>query len=244
MKTVLEQRNCSAEEGLRREIQSALPETDTPVVMNLIEGEMRNDLPGTLDTDVKVTIVKSGFIQSFKTPTLSDFNTEKCKVIYQGGETSRNTRKTMKRVFATSSFGPSKKSMQSCIFMKGKYDDEDEEEFWFGKTMLFFRLSCVEKEYRKEFALVRFFTCTPPQDDIDKILDCVCLRWETEDGIDHSSSMVKNKDTILAGEQYGLIPFQSICGTCHVIRGNYGIYPYTQQLPWTHHRFYVNRFHP
>ena len=59
---MLEQRNCSAEEGLRREIQSALLETDTPVVMNLIKGEMMNDLPGTLDTYVKVTIVKSGFI--------------------------------------------------------------------------------------------------------------------------------------------------------------------------------------
>lgn len=240
LKAVLETPDCSTAETVRREIQSALPEVDNQVLIELIEKEVMSDMPGTIDCDIKVTVVKTGFIHSFRTPTILDFNTQKCKVIYKPND---NKKKTRKRIFATSSFGPSKKPMHSTIFMKGKYDENDEYEFWFGKTLLLFRISCEEKTYSKEFALVKFFTCCRPTDNIDKILGCICLRWETEDGLDHSNSVFKDKDTIRAGEQYGLIPFQSICGTCQVIRSNYGIHPYSEELPWTHHKFYVNRFH-
>lgn len=229
--------NCSA---LCREIVSALPPTEIPVLTRLIEDHLKHRNITVMDFGVHVTLVKSGYIEALQTPSLSSFDSDKCKVIFNSDGVSSKSRK---RVFATYSFGPSKKQMNSTVFMRGD-GDGDRDEFWFAKVILLMRITCEKSSYEDEVAMVRYFTCTQPTDEIDNILDCICLRWETEDGIDHSKKNVGHESMIEAGEEYGLIPFQSICGTCELIRSNYAIHPFTTEIPWTHHKFYVNRFLP
>ena len=221
-----------------REILSALPSSDLPVLIGLIEEHLVDQEKTLLDCDVQLTVVKSGYIDAFKTPTLSSFDYKSKKVIFSSDAISP---KSKKRVFATSSFGPVNKKIHSTIFVKGTYD-EHRDEFWFAKLLLLFRLSCPEKGYTEELALVRYYKCIEPLDKMDEILDCICLRWETEDEEDYSAKALLDNDVIVAGEQYGLISFQTICGTCEVVRSNYAIPEFQKELPWTHHKFYVNRF--
>ena len=225
---------------LRTVVLSALPAFDLTVLTSLIDDHVKKMNFGVLDYDITITVVKSGYIEAFQTPSLSSFDASSCRVLYLPSD---SVRKGRKRVFATAEFGPPKKKKHSTIFMRGE-SHGDQDEFWFAKVIVLFRMTCEEHRYSEEFALVRFYICTPPSDYIDDTLGCICLRWETEDGNDHSRTAVSENDSIEAGEQYGLIPFQSICGTCEVVRSNYAIHPFTQELPWTHHKFYVNRFLP
>ena len=234
---MVDAKNCSA---WGTEILSVLPASDIPVLIRLIEEHLKHRNIAVMDFGVQVTLVKSGYIEALQTPSLSSFDYEKCKVLFSSDGVSSKSRK---RVFATSKFGPSKKQMQPTVFMRGD-GDRDRDEFWFGKIILLMRRTCEETSYDDEVAMVRYFTCTQPTDEIDNILDCICLRWEMEDGIDHSKENIGNATMIEAGEEYGLIPFQSICGTCDLIRSNYAIHPFTTEIPWTHHKFYVNRFLP
>ena len=232
--------------SLISELQTVLPPTDFGVLVKLISEEIIAKFPRVLDYGTTLTFVKSGYIHSFKIPTLKSFCKQSKKILYSPDDSARQTKK---RIFATSRFGPTKKAVHSCIFMKGRDPGGSEEEYWFAQIIALFRItsatSTVQNDtFSQEYAFVKFFMCTPPKDEIDNILNCVCLRWETEDGIDHSSEEITGSDTITAGEQYGVVPLKSICGTCDIIRSNYAIHPFTQELPWTHHRFYVNRFRP
>ena len=147
------------------------------------------------------------------------------------------------RIIASESFGPSKRRINSFVYMMGS-DINGIDEFWFAETKLLFRLRNKALDKNPEFAFVKFLVTTPPRDKVEQQLGCVMLRWETEDNIDHSIINVEQyqNNTIRAGENYGLVSLKSICGTMQLIRSNYGVHPFTKELPWTHHRFYVNRF--
>ena len=147
------------------------------------------------------------------------------------------------RIYATNSFGPSKKSRYSFVFMKGG-DFGKHQEFWFAQTKMLFHLSCRNQAYSKSLVFVKYLTFAPPTDPIDKVLNCIVLRWETADGLDYAD-IYKNSNipsTISVGENYGIVQLDSLCGSVQAIRSNYCIKPFTKELPWTHHRFYVNRF--
>ena len=216
-----------------------MAETDISVLINLIQIETSALGFPCLDCNIKLTIVKSGFIEALPTPSLVDYNKEKNKVVF----TDTSVESVRKRVFATSSFGASAKPLHSSVLLKGT-DDDGNEEFWFAKVQLLLHVTCENTNFRKELAFLKYFICSAPVDEVDKILNCICLRWETEDGIDHSLSPGSLGQHILAGEHYGLASFQSLCGVAHIVRSNYGIHPFTEELPWTHHRFHVNRFLP
>ena len=85
---------------------------------------------------------------------------------------------------------------------------------------------------------MQYLECTPPADAIDRELGCICLRWVNADGgeeIDGSCHY--------GAEWFGLEPVEAIRGSIHIVRGNMAIHPHTQELPWTEHQLYVNRFY-
>lgn len=227
---------------LRTELDGIIPHTDRTVLLRLIEEQIGDLSDRFMDYQITITFVKSGIIESFKTPTLDDY----CQTTNLVKYTENNNHIcTQKRVFATNSFGPSKTQKHSSIFLKGA-DAENGEHFWFAKTLLLFYIQCdhpSQKSYHKEFAFVRFYECTKPATVSEKLLNCICLRWETADGVDYSTKSSENSEHICTSENYGVIPFSSICGITHVIRSNYAIKPFIPELPWTHHRFHVNRFY-
>ena len=75
-------------------------------------------------------------------------------------------------------------------------------------------------------------------------LGCICLRWATADEEDRTLDIQPslNVNHVLEGEYHGLAPFSSIESTVTVVRSNIAIAPFTDQLPWSSHRFYLNRF--
>jgi len=227
---------------LRTELDGIIPHTDRTVLLKLIEEQIGDLSDRFMDYQITITFSKSGIIESFETPTLDDY----CQTTNLVKYTENNNHIcNQKRVFATNSFGPSKTQKHSSIFLKGT-DAEKGNHFWFAKTLLLFYIQCnhsSQKSYHKEFAFVQFYECTKPATVSEKILNCICLRWETADGVDYSTMSTENSDHICTSENYGVIPFSSICGVAHVIRSNYAIKPFTPELPWTHHRFQVNRFY-
>ncbi len=225
---------------LKQELLSVIPESDVPVLTKLVEEELDNLIDPIMDHDVVLTVVKSGFIDSFTTPSLSSYDKERNVVLF---EETLECERIRKRVVASSAFGSSKKKKFSSVFLKGS-DDGKLQQFWFAKTMLLFHLKIASLRFHKELALVKYYTCTPPRDHIDSVLNCVNLRWETEDNIDYTINNGIQNESITASENYGLVSFQSICGEAHVVRANYAVHPFTKEIPWTHHRFYINRFIP
>ena len=222
--------------ALKTQLLTVLSISDIPVLANLIEDKLRSHSVQVLDFEVLLTVVKSGYIDSYTTPSMSCYRKEKNVAVFQETPTHERQRK---RVMATNSFGPTSKKIFSSIFMKSS-----DNEFWFAKTMLLFHLSVPGFNLKEELAMVKFYTCTPPLDKIDDTLNCICLRWETEENTDYTIPGTEHDNTITATEKYDLISFQSICGVAHILRSNYAIPPFTEELPWTHHRFYVNRFIP
>ena len=113
-----------------------------------------------------------------------------------------------------------------------------------AKVLLLFRLAVGVGDIG-EYAYVQYMEVTNPLSQVDKVLVCVCLRWATEDGVDRTlnieASLQRNR--VEAGEWYGLVPFSSIMSTVHILRSNIAIPPFSPQLPWPLHRFYINRFY-
>ena len=132
--------------------------------------------------------------------------------------------------------------MHSDVFLKGKSSDDDDI-FWFAKTLLLFHIRSKVLNFHKEYAFIRFYECTAPITLTEKLLNCLCLRWETRDVVGHSNNATGNEDYITTGDHYVLVPFQSLCGVVHIVRSNYALPPFTKKIPWTHHRFQVNRFY-
>ena len=217
-------------------LKSHMAHDDIPVLTGLIEETLLEERISVHDTSVQITFVNSGYIESYEVPTLSDYDEKHNLVKFRENVKAKKSRQ---RVFASHSFGPTKKKHHSTVFMKGS---DKVSEFWFAKVISLFHLSVPMINFTKQMALVKYFTATKPKDSIDRALGCVCLRWETEDGEDHTLTSLPKTPTITAGERFGLVSFQSLCGVVHVVRANYAIQPFFKEIPWPYHRFYVNRF--
>ena len=108
-------------------------------------------------------------------------------------------------------------------------------------------MSNVVSKENREFAFIQYMQCTPPLDEIDLTLNCICLRWATVDEVDRTVETELSHSKVSSmeeGEWYGMEPFESIFGSVHVVRSNLGIPPFTEGLPWPKHRFYINSFFP
>lgn len=65
--------------------------------------------------------------------------------------------------------------------------DESDEKFWFAKDPLLFHLRTERnKNILEQFEFVLYFEMTLPLDAVDKTLNCLSIRWVTEDDLDHA----------------------------------------------------------
>jgi len=218
----------------------ALTDEERNILTSLIEDELRKEEVKWMDSEVQLEISNSAYVDHTKIPTLEDYDMEKNKVLFKE---NLNQKEGLVRIVASNSFGPNKKKTNSFIYMKGQ-DESSVEEFWFAQCRVLLSIQSKGNNFHKEYVFVRFMITTPPLDKVDKALGCINLRWETEDGIDYTvrDNCSRRSDVIVSGENYGLVEFQSVCGDMQLIRANYAISPFCKELPWTHHRFYVNRF--
>lgn len=77
-----------------------------------------------------------------------------------------------------------------------------DEAYWFPQVLLLFHLNVagVLTEVR-DYAFVQCIDTTISIDEIDNILNCLCLQWGTENEIDHSLIFdASQSDIIESGE--------------------------------------------
>lgn len=193
------------------------------------------------DNEVGFTFLKSGYIIGGHLPTLKQYNHSTNTVKYSPPTQQFQIKQ---RIFATATFGPSKKKRHSFVLIKG--GDADSPVYYIAKVLLLFRMNISNIMTNKEMAFVQYMEFTPPIDNVDDILNCLCLRWSTSDEIDYTQPGAENKpvhNILETGEWYDIIDFNTICSSVHVLRSNFGIDSFTQQLPWPRQRFYINRFY-
>ena len=130
-------------------LRTHMADDDIPVLTDLIEEMLFNEGITVHDTSVQITFVNSGYIESYEVPTLSDYDEHMNLVRFK--EQVRTT-KTRQRVFASQSFGPTKKKHHSTVFMKGS---DKISEFWFAKVLSLFHVSVHITGFRKEMALLK-----------------------------------------------------------------------------------------
>jgi len=228
--------NTSATEVLNDIVQLFTGDS-LEVFIPLLQDLISDDIAHFHDGDVHLQFVQSGFVLGGFIPTMDNYVARDNYISEDGIDVAP---KIQQRIYGTLRFGPTKKKHFSYVLMKG--EQEGRTELWIAKVVALFHMSCHGR--KQELAFVQFMQCTPPLDHVDDILQCVCLRWATEDGVDHTVTPVPTRGRpVLAGDWYGIEPVQSILGTVHVVRSNFAVSPYTQELPWSHHRFYVNRFY-
>lgn len=97
---------------------------------------------------------------------------------------------------------------------------------------------------KHEFIFNQCMQCTPSLDDLDTESLCILLRWATEDEVDHTLTCdPRNVDILRACKWFGIEPWESVLGTVHLLCSNFAVSPFIEELPWSNHRFYLNRFY-
>ena len=88
---------------LRKELFASINPSDVQVFHDILHEELVRNKVTVVDENIIITVVKSGFIDSYRIPTLDDYDETKNKVRFNQTIPEEMSRK---RVFATSSFGP------------------------------------------------------------------------------------------------------------------------------------------
>lgn len=92
-------------------------------------------------------------------------------------------------------------------------------------------------------ALLQYMDCTDPVDNVEKMLNCVCMRGNTSDNDDYSMSRAEEAFGVREnGEWFGIEPFRSIEGCISVVKDNHPIALFTKPPHWAQQRFCVHRF--
>lgn len=184
---------------------------------------------------VRLIIVKSGIIKGGTMMTLQDCDISK-RIIRSDIQTS-NKHQT---VFAHTRFGPSKVKRFSVVLVSA-----EDVVYWFEQGLFLFKLNVPDDNaWTEVYTFVQHFDITIPIDEIDNVLNCVCLRWATRDEFGYTinfKSSSQNKVEI--GEWYGLVPLASVILGFHIFQSNYAVQPFLPYTPWPAPRFYVNQFY-
>ena len=231
------------------EVSSQSSPQDQEYFAELFPGDSRNvflktlheklavDLETYHDADVHLEFVKSGFVQGGFTPDLTDYVSSGN---YIAATRLESVTPRQQRIFATSSFGPTKQKLFTYVLITGEV--EGVHQIWVARLVALFHVKYGQT--RQEYAFLQYMQCVDPVDAVDSTLKCICLRWATTDEVDHTTSALPEQGgTVCVGEWYDIVPVDTIVGAVHVVRSNFSISPFTSVLPWSHHRFYVNRFY-
>lgn len=146
------------------------------------------------------------------------------------------------RVYSHESFVPTKNVNGSFVLLHG--EGESDSEVWVARVLLLFHFGCGSKT--EKYCFVQYMHTIPPLDMVDQSLGCVCVSCKTIDSVNYTVQdppTGMRTDGIEVGELYEVVKFATILGTVHVLRSNFAIQPFSNDLPWTHHRFYVNRLY-
>lgn len=139
----------------------------------------------------------------------------------------------VQRVYADHSFGFTKAKPFSLTLAEGKYW-----EFWIAQVLLLFHLVTRNNEKMSgNFVFVRYFEITPPIDNFDRFLNCLCFLMGNRNRM-----WLRSYPKPTIWWQYWRMRMVR-CYTFKMImictRWNHFVSRFTFQLPWPLHRFHV-----
>ena len=207
---------------------------------SLLSDDIQSQGYPVLESSVYLTFVQSGYTDGGFTPSLLDCTESSDGYVLH---LKRTYKKTRQRVFGISWDRKNMHKKQSFVVVQGDQNKEFKP-VWVAHVLLLFYLQLPRDKEPRQYAFVQYMEVTKPLNGVDEALDCVCLRWSTDDEIDRTIDIPNqlNVSHIETAEWYDLLPFSSIIGTVQVLRSNIPIAPFSDPLPWPLHRFHVNKY--
>lgn len=147
--------------------------------------------------------------------------------------------KLVQRISANCAFGPTEAQRVNVKLVEG-----DDVSYWLAQLRLLFNISNHSDQHdAHEFGFVQYFDLTPLMNKLDRILNCICLRWAANDEMDYFFDFIFSlSDFIEAGEGCSLVSFLSILSIHHIVKSNCYCPPFSLQLWSPVHRCFPKTF--
>ena len=164
---------------------------------------------------VTLSCLKSLFFKGGFLPTIEDYDEEANSIIFR-----ENYEPVNQRAVADVCFGSGKRPRFSFVLLRA-----EKGQVWVSKVVAFIRINVDSNRQcsgETEFALVRYMQVVRPENNIQKELGCVVLRWATDEDNDararanfelHITHGI-NENLDEAAPWYGFHPISSILRDC------------------------------
>ena len=204
-----------------QELLSDVGEEGSTVLYSLVSTKFAKVFNISVTTrDFTVSRVVSAYVPGITVPTAFDYNPAKTDIIMTP-ETSRH----IQRIVSGRGFYNSPYLRQECVLIEAERDSRPSRKLWVGKVLALLRLPPIDNNSGKnlegedEFFFVQYFEVEKPQDEKDKKLSCIRLRWA------HEKQDVGERDSSGCSKQtekkwFDLIEISAIRGMVHVVRGD------------------------
>ena len=194
-----------------------------------------------------VSRVVSGYVPGVRTPTASNYNGAKTGIVMKM-ESSRK----IQRIVSGRGFYNNPNLRQDCVLIAAEGNTSTSGTLWVGKVLAFLRIinpngsKVSESDGKNELMFIQYFDIIPPQDEIDRRLECIRLQW-CRDEEQVQDDNLKRCNTSFS-KWFDLLQVSSIRGMVHVVRGDYGLGGTllsrdAENVPWYDQHFYINRFY-
>lgn len=206
---------------------------------------LRKVIPHGLRSKAVVQRVKSGFVAGGFVPDLSNFNPDSCTTRLMNPPQLQS-----QRIVAARNFAGSEGMRQDCVIIEAE-DDGGSPVLWVARVLALIRVNTTGEKSSKdgtevlELAFLQYFEAVHPRDEVDRQLNCICLKWakalDDEDNAD--STILPNDQEKAPCKWFDLQPVDFIRGTVHVVSTEYVLDKKNDELCWWNRFFYVNRFY-
>ena len=210
--------------------------------IDLNRDELQRIESNSIPKYTRITVVKSAYVIGGFLPQYSNYNDTRNGLTY-----IPPSFKSKQRIFATKSFGSSKKPRFSFVTMQAPSTHHGD--VWVGKVFALVRIKPSDQDDPIEFVFLQYMDIIPPENNIDETLGCISLQWSSAEEVDRShpqytiSRMKKQPSNSIPGPWYGLVQCSNILNTLHILRKNFPVTPFFQETHWLRHKFYINRFY-
>ena len=254
----------SSNSSLASSIGRALGKTLISCLIDLLFEEYEKiSVRSSIARHLRFEVPTSAFVSSYPVPTLRDLHSGSSVFV------RKTTIRQSQKVTATHSYY-GRNERHDAVMIEGNEDDTryNSELFfpaWFGRAMLFMRLTVKPSDQQitgnvnavmgntvvKEFCFLQYYQVVDkvrlPPDQIDSTLNCVRLQWHRTAG----------DNAYYSAPEFGIVPVESIRGRVHIVPADFAMdvigdhvdrkqklrYIACEENGWTSRLFYVNRFH-
>lgn len=117
--------------------------------------------------------------------------------------------------------------------------------FQFAQIVFLFHLNTrTDDRKSKEFTFVRYSEINPSVDNLNCLIDCLCLRMVTDDGAVQSVyQIISEESAITASGWYEVGPFLTVVLEHHIVKSNYISSLFTAKNAWSLYRSYLTWFY-